>query len=823
LLLVLDNCEHLIGACAKLVDSLLGVCAELAIVATSREPLSLTAERVWPVGPLPVPDRAEAPRPETLMSYPAVCLFLQRAVAVQPGFVLNSYVAPAVAEICRRLDGIPLVIELAAARVETLTPAEIARRLDDRFGLLTQGAQPGHPSLLGALDWSYELLSPAERALLRRVSIFVGGFGVEAAETICADRDVEASEVPKLLAALVSKSLVGVDAGSTCEARYRLLETIRAYASDRLEQAGEVAALRRAHAGFHLALAEEAEPELTGAGQKRWLERLEPDRANLRSALEWSLSHGASEWALRLAGALALFWRLRCHFSEGRDLLYAAVAASTGEAAGWRAKGLWGAGLLTLMVGDPEGAIPLLEESLACFRELGDLKGSARALLILGNCRQYFDNPSVLPLVEQSATLARETGDAWCLTVSLGVAGFAHALRNELPAARARFEECVAVTPESRSFCVWGLIGLGKVAVCQGDYRLAESSLKEAAVIAREQGDDYTEATALEYLAELAFGRGDYGRARELVEQAVSMMPELGPPEVVPRPLVLLAWIARAEGDRGGARRLFTEVRSCAGPGTYAVALQGMAELAVEEGDLNAGRRLFEEARDAAGLMGDKRAVALAAQGLGRLAQAGDQAQRAAALYDEALELQLEIGDAPAVAGSLEALAGLSGAAGRHEHAVGLFSAAAALRERGGYQRPPWQSARYEADVVLARENLSAEQFAAAFVEGAALSLKQAAARASKVQARRGRPSKGWSSLTGAEQPISELVAEGLTNRQIAERLAVTPATVKTHLSHIFSKLGVASRSELGAQVWYRRQQQSAADSDSPRGSRNVA
>lgn len=825
LLLVLDNCEHLIGTCAELVDSLLGGCTELAIVATSREPLRLTAERVWSVGPLPVPDRAEGPRPETLMSYPAVCLFLERAVAVAPGFVLNSYVAPAVAEICRRLDGIPLAIELAAARVGTLTPAEIARRLDDRFGLLTQrspGGLPGQPSLLGALDWSYELLSPAERALLRRVSIFVGGFGVEAAETICADRDIEASEVPKLLAALVSKSLVGVDAGST-SARYRLLETIRAYASDRLEQAGEVTGLRRAHAGFYLALAEKAEPELTGAGQKPWLERLEAERANLRSALEWSLSHGASEVALRLAGALVLFWRLRCHFSEGRDLLYAAVAASNGEAAGWRAKGLWGAGLLTLMVGDPEGAIPLLEESLACFRGLGDLKGSARALLILGNCKQYCDNPSVLPLVEQSATLAREAGDTWCLTVSLAVAGFEHAGRNELPAARPLFEECVAVARESNWVCAWGLIGLGKVAVRQGHYRLAESSLEEAAAVARDRGDDYTKATALEYLAELAFGRGDYCRTRELVEQAMAMMPELGPPEVVPRPLVLLAWIARAEGDPRGARRLFMEVRSRAGAATYAVALQGIAELAVEEGDLNAGRRLFEEARDAARLIGDKRAVALAAQGLGRLAQAADQAQRAAALYDEALELQFDIGDAPAVAGSLEALAGLSGAAGRHEHAVGLFGAAAALRERGGYQRPPWQSGRYEADVALARENLSPEQFAAAFAEGAALSVKQAAARASKVQARRGRPSKGWSSLTGAERPIAQLVAEGLTNRQIAERLDVTPATVKTHLSHIFAKLGVASRSELGAQVWYRRQQQSAADSESPRGSRNVA
>ncbi|MCA1698353.1 MAG: AfsR/SARP family transcriptional regulator, partial [Actinobacteria bacterium] len=331
LLLVLDNCEHLLGACAKLIEALLAGCPQLRILATSREALGLPQELVWQVPPLSVPGPIESDEPERLEAYPAVALFVERAAAVQPGFSLNPYVASAVAEITRRLDGIPLAIEFAAARVESLTPEEIARHLDDRFALLSKAggsALAHHQTLQAALDWSHELLSDGERALLRQLSVFAGGFELEAAEAVFVGQEIEAEQVPELLADLTRKSLVVAEAGVSGAGRYRLLETVGAYAGDRLAEAGETARLRAAHAGYYLRLAEQAEPELTGPRQREWLERLEAERANLRSALEWSLSHGESEQALRLAGALTLFWRVRCHFSEGRELLDAAVSAA---------------------------------------------------------------------------------------------------------------------------------------------------------------------------------------------------------------------------------------------------------------------------------------------------------------------------------------------------------------------------------------------------------------------------------------------------------------------------------------------------------------
>ena len=805
-LVVLDNCEHLLGACGELVDSLLGGCPGLSILATGREALGLEGERVWPVAPLEVPERGDAELPETLMRNAAVCLFAERATAVQPGFVLSSCVAPAVAEICRRLDGIPLAIELAAARVEILTPAEIAARLDDRFGLLTtrsRGVEPRHQTLLATLDWSHELLSSAERAMLRRVATFVGSFCLEAAETVCARGELETSEVLDLLAALVSKSLVVADTANS-RGRYRLLETIRAYGSDRLDEAGEAAVLREAHACFYLALAEQAEPQLTGPHQERWLERLEGDRENLRLALEWSLRNGRAEWALRMAGALVLFWRIRCHFSEGRDLLEAVVAAGDGAPPALRTKVLWGAGFLTHMAGGSEAAIPIVEESLALASELGDVRGRARGLLILANARQYRGDPAVLSMLDESAALAREASDSWCLAHALALSAFEYAARNDLPAAKPLFNECLAVAREAedKQGLRFGLLGLGAVAVRQGDYVSAEPLLEEALAVARQLGEDYVEATALNYIAELALGQGHHGRATELLDDVLALSSGPGPPGVVSDSLLLRAKVAHAEGDRRSARLGFEEVLARTGTPP---ALQGIAELAVDDGDLGEARRLFEQARELAQGIGDKASMAQALHGLGQLERAGGNVERAATLHSEALEQRRQIGDAPGIAASLEALGGLAAAAGRHEHAARLFAVAKVLRDRNGYARAPRESARYEADVGALRRALSAEELNAASAQGSALSIEQAVAQASKRHGRRRPPASGWASLTAMEQQVAALVAEGLTNRQIARRLFVTAGTVKNHLSHIYLKLGMARRSELAREVERRR------------------
>lgn len=819
LVLVLDNCEHLLGACAEVVGALLSGCPQLRVLATSREPLSIAGERVWQVPPLSVPGPGEDPHPEALMSYDGVRLFVERAEAVQPEFGFSGEVAPAVAEITRRLDGLPLAIELAATRVAMLTPAEIARRLDDRFALLTKGARnglPRHHTLRAALDWSHELLSAPERALLRRLSVFVGGFCLEAAEAVCPGGEVQAPEVFELLAGLVSKSLVVSDTANS-RGRYRLLETIRLYAADRLEEAGEAPALGQAHARFYLTLAERAEPELTGPDQQRWLERLDAERENLRFALHWSLGHRHVEWALRLAGALVLFWRVRCYFGEGRELLQTAVQASDGkaEASALRAKALWGAGFMALMAGDPQGARPALDQSLAAFRELDDLQGAARALLILGNTDVVLGDPSAPTVLVESMDLARTAGDRWCLAHALGVKGYAHMAHTDLPAARPLFEECVAVAREAqdKQGLRFGLIGLGRVAVKQGDYDVAKSLLEETLSIARELGEAYIEANALHDLGELALGKGDYARARDLFEEAQAVLPQLAPVDAALGPLLGLARVADAEGNRTGARLFIEQALARIPPPTTSIpALHHLGELAAEEGDADRARCLFEEALEYARTSADKWLTAQALHGLGQLTRTAGDDKRVMGLHVEALELQRHLDDKPGIAASLEALAGLTAASGRHQHAARLLGAADALRRRGGYARLPWESPRYEADRKGACETLSAGEFDAAFAEGASLSIEEAITQAVKGRRRRGRPASGWDSLTETERQLTALVAQGLTNREIAQRQLISRGTVKTHLSHIFAKLGVAGRRELAREAWQRQQQGSGEE-----------
>lgn len=801
LLLVLDNCEHLVDACAELVEQLLRCCPKLRIVATSREPLKVAGERAYHVPALSLPGHEATLDGST----EAVRLFVERASAVQPAFRFNSYVAPAVAEICRRLDGVPLAIEMAAARVEMLTPAQIARRLDDRFSLLTSGSRgmlSRHQTLEAALELSHGLLAASERVLLRRLSVFTGGFPLDAAVHVTMGGELERGEVPGLVERLVAKSLVTAESGDSSP-RYRLLETIRAYASARLDDARETAAVRGAHARYHLTLAEQAELQLTGSEQEDWLARLEAERADLRSALEWWLGHGDSESALRLASALVLYWRVRCHFSEGRDLLLAVLAATDDAPTGLRAKVLWGAGFLTLMAGDPEGAIPALQQSLSHSREIGDLQGCARALLILGNCNQYCDESSVQSLLEQSAGLAREAGDAWCLAHALAVAGFQYAGCDELAAARPLLEESVAVArgAEDKQGIRIGLLGLGMVSLRQGDYPVAQDVLEQALVVSQELGENYARATGLHYLGRLAFARGDYASARLLLAEAVSLLREEGPRTEVPEPLVALARVARAEGDHSGARLLLEEALSLAGTGAYEPAVRGMGELAAQAGEPGRARRLLEDALELGQLRGKRDAIAHTLHGLGGLARAEGALKRASILHNEAAQLQREIGTAHAIVASIEALAGLEAVSRSHAQAARLFGATQALRTANDYARTPCESDRYRADVALAREGLGSEAFAAAFGEGSRLSLEEAAAEASGGRRRQARPASGWSSVTEREREVAALAAEGLTNLEIAQRLFISFSTVKARLSSIYSKLGVAERNELAREV----------------------
>ncbi len=394
LLLVLDNCEHLIAACASLAADLLRNCPHVHILASSREPLNVAGEQTYRVPSLSLPDPKQAQTVESLSQFEVVRLFIERAQAVQPTFKVTNANAPAVAQVCFHLDGIPLAIELAAARVRSLSVEEINTRLGQRFRLLTGGSRdtlPRQQTLRALIDWSYDLLTESEKTLLRRLSVFAGGWTLSAAEVVCAGEPVEDWEVLDLLTALVDKSLVVAEPLGD-GTRYRLLETVRQYGGDRLGESGEAEAVRGRSASCFLALAEEAEPQLQGPEQGSWLVRLEAEHDNLRSSLAWEEQSAAgAEAGLRLAGSLWRFWFVRGHLSEGRQWLGRALArtkpgaagpdgASGGEATATRGKALNGAGNLAWSQSDYAGARALYEEGLTVRRQLRDQGGISYSL-----------------------------------------------------------------------------------------------------------------------------------------------------------------------------------------------------------------------------------------------------------------------------------------------------------------------------------------------------------------------------------------------------------------------------------------------------------
>jgi predicted ATPase/DNA-binding CsgD family transcriptional regulator len=524
LLMILDNCEHLIDACAELAEAWLHSCPGLCVLATSREALGITGEVAWPVPSLSLPDLRRLPNNDSLPRYESARLFVERAASVKPNFKLTERNASAVAQVCYRLDGIPLAIELAAARTKVLSVEEIASRLADSFMLLAAGsrtAMPRQRTLHATMDWSHELLGQKERVLFRRLSVFAGGFTLEAAESICAGEDLEREEVLELLSQLVDKSLV-VAQERDGAARYRLLETIRQYGRESLEEVGETAHVREQHAEYYLAVAEQAEPELKGDRQISWLERLETEHDNLRVVMAWLLGRGESEMAARLGWALWLFWGIRTHLAEGRRSMERALSArgSVAMTASTRAKALFVAGMMANYQGDHISAEPLVHESLRLFKELGDKVGTAYALsntgyVALGQGRYE----QAIAVIEEAADLFLEEGEKWGAAIELGF--LAVAWRN------------------------------------QGDHERAKRLAERGLAISREIGERQATTSALYTLAILAQTEGEDERARNLFEEGLMLSAELGNEADVAHCLEGLASIYGAEGKIVRAARLW--------------------------------------------------------------------------------------------------------------------------------------------------------------------------------------------------------------------------------------------------------------------------
>jgi DNA-binding CsgD family transcriptional regulator len=628
---------------------------------------------------------------------PAIELFVHRASAVPPSFRLSTANVQTVAEICVRLDGLPLAIELAAARTRMLEPVALLSRLDRRLAVLTEGPRDlpaRQQTLRSAIGWSYDMLSPTEQAVFRQLSVFAGGFTPAAAEAVIQTSTGAAPETTfDGITSLVGKSLLRREPSAEGE-RFRMLETIREYASERLAEAGEAEDAATRHAAFFLAFAEAAEPELTRPGQADWLERLEREHDNLRAALDWLLVRGHAEQALRLGAALWRFWEMHAHVGEGARLLDACLALAEGQSVSdvVRAKALTRAGSLARVLSNYERAEALVGAGLDLRRQLGDKRGAAASL---GN---------------------------------LGL--IAHAQAN-YPLARAHLDASLVAFRELDDLrgVQATLTNLGMVATQQGDYTSAAALLEESVALSRDRGHKQAVAIALQALGLLAIAQGEDSLAATRLEESMALFLELG--------------------DRGNV----------------ALTRLHQAVLARRQGD----------------------------------------AARADALCQESLAWSHQVGNRYLAVACLEGLAAGACARGNLKRSAMLVGAAESAREALGVGLQPTERPEHDRSVALIRVGLGSRAFAAASGAGRSMPLHEAVAYATEAPRRAPSARLSLGPLSTRELEVAELVAQGLSNRQIAEILIVSERTIDGHLRHIFDKLHIRARAQIGVWVAERR------------------
>ena len=578
MLLVFDNCEHLAAAAAALAQALLTACPNLRILVTSQEGLGVAGEILWRIPTLSVPDvRTSLPSgKEAASRFEAVRLFVERAVAAQPSFALTDSNAPAVAQICHRLDGIPLAIELAAVRVKVLPVEKILARLEDRFQLLTGGSRtalPRQQTLRAAVEWSYDLLAPQERTLLNRVGIFAGGCTLEAVEEVCAWNGVPLDDVLELVSHLIDKSLVGPSEGADGGMRYGLLETIRAYARERASSEGELPTVAERHAVYYQKLAETAEPELLGPEQGTWLNRLEEEHDNLRQAIQFRMERRDAEASLRVAGALWRFWWVRGIWREGRNRFEAALALeSPGPPTPARSKALYAAAVLARGQGDYQAAKAFLDESLGIARANADRAGIANALFELGNIANDADElETARGLYEECLAIRREIGDRRGISLAVHNLAVVAEARRELAEAERLYAEALTLHRQlgNRTMQAHTLNGLGELGISRGDMVRARASHEEALAIHRDLGDKRGITFSLRELGFIAAAQGDIAGATTAMAECASLLEALGDRQGLAAAIETCAVVAAMAGhpDRalklqGAARSLRDEIRS---------------------------------------------------------------------------------------------------------------------------------------------------------------------------------------------------------------------------------------------------------------------
>ena len=748
MLLLLDNFEQVVSAAVQVVD-LLVACPQLKVMVTSREVPHVRARHEFTVPPLPLPDLKHLPDLAALSHFAAVALFISRAQAVKPDFQMTATNAHAIAEICASLDGLPLAIELAAARIKLLPPQALLARMSQRLSVLTSTSTDipaRQQTLRNTITWSYELLTVEEQRLLRQLSVFVGGCTLDAIEAVCAALQDGSEQVLDGVASLIDKSLLQQTEQEEAEPRLIMLETIREFGLEALATNGELEAIREAHVLYYLALIEQAEPHLRGTEQGRWLARLEQELDNLRAALTWLLEEACqglgsekgrqqAERALRLCIALFWFWDARRQLREAWTFLKQALVVGEDVAATVRAKALYAAVNLTWIVEeDSDQAETLARESLTLYQQLGNREGIATSLRILGG-------------------IARS--------------------RSQFALARSQLEEAEALFNEARD--AWGrgkcLTLLGQIATVQGEYARARVLLEESRGLLSALGDQHEVGWVLILQARMLFLSGDHPfEAQVLAEQGQGLVKEIGDDWMVMQALNVLGQIHLQQSEHALARELF----------------EACLEISQEQG----------ESLDLAEMQIDL-ARALVVQG---------EMARARTLYQESLVLLQKNDNKEFILACLEGLANIAAAQGETMWAARLWGGAEALRKALGTPIPPVYYAAYERSVAAARTQLGEKAFAAAWTQGRSMSPEQALAAKGTAEILEVIPTDAslaipermlpttHAGLTPREMDVLQLLAQGLTSAQISEQLVIGQVTVNSHVRSIYSKLGVTSR-----------------------------
>lgn len=573
LLLVLDNFEQLLTA-APLLSDLLADAGHTRVLITSRSPLDIPEERIYTVPPLALPDTSRPSHVVGLRDIESIRLFADRAQQARADFALSEENVTAIAELCVRLDGLPLALELAAARVKLLTPSAILERLDDRLRLLK--AVPGaglperHRTLRAALDWSYDLLTTAEQALLTSLGVFVGGFSLEAAAAVAGELDAEVADG---IESLLDSSLLRIERMSGGEPRFGMLETMREYSLERLAERGDGEAVRRRHANFFLQLAQQAEPALLGPQQVRWLERLDSERGNLRAALAWSTESGETEIGLQTAAGLWRFWQMRAGDAEGREHLDRLLAGGAGSRS-TRALGQSRAASLALYQGDFNAVRGYIDASLPVHRELGDDWNISNGLQLLTmTLLAEGDANQARAAAEEALEVARRTQNATSEAYALANMGIVLAVHGQLDEAQRSIEQSVRRARESgnlRSVANWTK-ALGGVAVMQTDYPRARALFEESLAIYRSLADPWGTLGSLSGLALVALEQDDYGTARHLLEETIGLLQRSGHHFRVANSLEIAARLAAAQNRHGSAARMYAAANIVRGAMTVGI------------------------------------------------------------------------------------------------------------------------------------------------------------------------------------------------------------------------------------------------------------